>query len=125
MREFCQKHNITIIDTNKRFARYKPISYQYFSDPKDYNLVNDTSFAYETEPLYTIEIPLENLESIKEFEDQVFNNMKQNGSHHYRMFEVMMEQKHKEKRLRDRYPAVKKAYEHYSLILKLAESGEF
>jgi hypothetical protein len=40
------------------------------------------------------------------------------------MFEVMLEQKYKEKRLRDKYPAVKKAYEHYSLILKLAESGE-
>lgn len=124
MREFCQKHNITIIDTNKRFARYKPVDHQYFKDPKDYNVVNDFHLVYETEPLYTIEIPLANLERIKEFEEQVFNNMKQNGSHHYQMFEVMMEQKHKEKSLRDKYPAVKKAYEHYSLILKLAESGE-
>jgi hypothetical protein len=124
MREFCQKHNIRIVDTNKRFARYKPISHQYFGNPKDYNIVDQHHLVYDTEPLYTIEIPLENLERIKEFENQVFNNMKQNGSHHYQMFEVMMEQKHKEKRLRDKYPAVKKAYEHYSLILKLAESGE-
>jgi hypothetical protein len=124
MREFCEKHNIRIVDTNKRFIRYKPVGHQYFKDPKDYNVVNDFHLAYETQPLYTIEIPLENLESIKEFEDQVFNNMKQNGAHHYQMFEVMLEQKYKEKRLRDKYPAVKKAYEHYSLILKLAESGE-
>ena len=124
MREFCEKHNIRIVDTNKRFARYKPISRLYFEDSKDYNIVNDLHVVYDTEPLYTIEIPLENLERIKEFEDQVFNNMKQNSSHHYQMFEVMMEQKHKEKKLRDKYPAVKKAYEHYSLILKLAESGE-
>ena len=50
--------------------------------------------------------------------------MKQYGPHHYQMFEIMMEQKHQEKRLRDKYPAVKKAYEHYSLMLKMAESGE-
>jgi hypothetical protein len=124
MKEFCQKHNIAVIDTNKRFARYRPINRQYFSDPDDYNLIVDSRLNYETEPLYTIEIPLSDLERIKEFEEQVFNNMKQHGAHHYQMFEVMMEQKHKEKRLRDKYPAVKKAYEHYSLILKLAESEE-
>jgi len=124
MKEFCQKHNITVIDTNKRFARYRPINRQYFSDPDDYNVFNDCHIIHESEPLYTIEIPLSELERIEEFENQVFNNMKQNGSHHYQMFEVMMEQKHKEKKLRNKHPAVKKAYEHYSLILKLAESGE-
>jgi hypothetical protein len=40
------------------------------------------------------------------------------------MFEVMMNQKEQERYLRNKYPAVKKAYEHYSLMLKLAESGE-
>jgi len=43
---------------------------------------------------------------------------------HYRMFETLMEQKQQEKYLKNKYPAVKKAYEHYSLMLKLAESGE-
>ena len=40
------------------------------------------------------------------------------------MFEVVMEQKEREKYLKNKYPAVKKAYEQYSLMLKLAESGE-
>ena len=35
-----------------------------------------------------------------------------------------MEQKEREKYLRDKYPAVRKAYEQYSLMLKMAESGE-
>jgi hypothetical protein len=35
-----------------------------------------------------------------------------------------MDQKQREAFLRDKYPAVKKAYEQYSLILSLAESGE-
>jgi hypothetical protein len=124
MKEFCQKHNIRVVDTNKRYAIVRPLSYRYFQNPNDYNFVSNVLVEHDTEPLYTIEIPLSELERIKEFEEQVFNNMKQYGAHHYQMFEVMMEQKHKEKRLRDNYPAVKKAYEHYSLMLKLAESGE-
>jgi hypothetical protein len=40
------------------------------------------------------------------------------------MFEILMAQKEQERYLRDKYPAVKKAYEHYSLMLKIAESGE-
>ena len=53
---------------------------------------------------------------------QVFNNMKKQG--HYHMFEMLMEQKEREKYLRDKYPAVNNAYKQYSLMLKLAESGE-
>jgi len=40
------------------------------------------------------------------------------------MFEHMADLKERERYLRNRYPAVKKAYEHYSLMLKIAESGE-
>ena len=35
-----------------------------------------------------------------------------------------MRQKEEESNLKNNYPAVKKAYEHYSLMLKLAKSGE-
>jgi Tfp pilus assembly protein PilP len=124
MNEFCRKHNIRVIDTNKRYRTVRPLSPRYFQNPNDYNFVSDVLVEHETEPLYTIEIPLSELDRIKDFEDQVFNNIKNHGPYHYQMFEIMMEQKHKEKKLRDKYAAVKKAYEHYSLMLKLAESGE-
>jgi hypothetical protein len=124
MKEFCRNHNIRVVDTNKRYATVRPLSPRYFQNPDDYNFVSNVLVEHDTEPLYTIEIPLSELERIKEFEDQVFNNIKTHGPYHYQMFEIMMEQKHKEKKLRDKYTAVKKAYEHYSLMLKLAESGE-
>ena len=123
MNEFCQRHKINVVDTNKRYATYTALRPQYFNNPDDYNSIN-TEIINSTEPLYTITIPLSELERIKEFEEQVFNNMKQYGSHHYQMFEVMMEQKHREKRLRDKFPAVKKAYEQYSLMLKMGEMGD-
>ena len=123
MNEFCQRHNIKVIDTNKRYATYTALRPHYFNDSTDYNSVL-TDIVHSSEPLYTITIPLSELERIKEFEEQVFNNIKTHGPHHYQMFEIMMEQKNKEKRLRDKYPAVKKAYEQYSLMLKMGEMGE-
>ena len=115
-------HQIRVVDTNKRAHRYHKIDVRYFNDSNDYNRIYEDVVRTETEPLYTVEIAESELEKVAEFEQQVFNNMKQTG--HYRMFEILMEQKEEEQRLRNKYPAVKKAYEHYSLMLKLAESGE-
>jgi hypothetical protein len=121
MNEFCRKHNIRVIDTNKRAHRYHKVNINYFKDPTDFNMVYET-VVNDSEPLYTLEIAESELERIASFESEVFNNMAKHG--HYRMFETLMEQKERERYLRDKYPAVKKAYEHYSLMLKLAESGE-
>lgn len=123
LREFCQCHAIRVLDTNKRAHRYHKVNLNYFKDPSDFNKVQDyINVTYDTEPLYTLEIAESELRKIADFEFQVFNNMRKNG--HYDMFNILMEQKEREKYLKERYPAVKKAYEHYSLILKMAESGE-
>jgi len=121
IKEFCNKHSIRVLDTNKRASRYHKINLNYFNDPMDYNKVFQ-DIVHESEPLYTVEIAESELERIADFENQVFNNMKEHG--HYKMFEVMAEQKEQEKYLKNKYASVKKAYEHYSLMLKLAESGE-
>ena len=111
LRNFCEHHQIRVLDTNKRAHRYKKIETNYFNDQYDYNKVQ-SHLVYDTEPLYTVEIAESELTRIAEFEEQVFNNMKQQG--HYQMFEILMEQKEHEKYLRNKYPAVKKAYEQYS-----------
>ena len=120
--EWCQTHSVKIIDTNKRAYKHAPINVRYFTNPDDYNYIEYDSIRFETQPLYTVEIAESELRKVAEFENQVFNNMRVKG--HFNLFETLMEQKEKEKFLRENYPAVKKAYEHYSLILKLAESGE-
>ena len=119
---FFTTHRIRVADQNKRAHRYHKIDARYFNDPTDYNRVNPLILEYETETLYTLEIAESELQRIADFESQVFNHMKE--QHHYDMFNYIMEQKEREKFLKDKDPAVKKAYEHYSLILKLAESGE-
>ena len=122
IKQFCEQHQIRVLDRNKRAHRYHRINMQYFRDPMDFNKVSLVDIVNDSEPWYTVEIAESELERIADFEAQVFNNMKKQG--HYHMFEMLMEQKEQEKYLTNRYPAVKKAHEHYSLMLKLAESGE-
>jgi hypothetical protein len=122
LKKFAAEHNIRVIDSNKRAYKHTRANVALFHYSDDYNRFLNNHITFETETLYTVEIAESELERIAEFESQVFNNMKQTG--HYNLFETLMEQKEQEAYLRDQYPAVRKAYEQYSLILKLAQSGE-
>jgi len=123
VKKFVEHHRINVIDDNKRAYKHTRMNTKFFQFPNDYNMMTATpAIQYETVKLLTVEITEDTLERIADFESEVFNNMRDQG--HYRMFETLMEQKEEEKHLRNKYPAVKKAYEHYSLMLKLAESGE-
>ena len=114
---------INLLDDNKRAHKHTRMNTKFFQFPEDYNKLTATdAYQFESERLFTIEVSESELTRIADFESEVFNNMRNKG--HYHMFENLMEQKERERALRDKYPAVKKAYEHYSLILKLAESGE-
>jgi DNA repair ATPase RecN len=122
LKKFAAEHNLRVIDSSKRAYKHTRANVALFNFADDYNKFQQEYVTFDTETLYTVEISESELERIAEFESQVFNNLKQTG--HYRLFETLMEQKEQEAHLRDRYPAVRKAYEQYSLILKLAQSGE-
>jgi hypothetical protein len=122
VKDFCQGHDIRIVDKNKRVEKVRPLQLRYFTNSMDYNEVKQDYIHFDTEQLYTVEIRESELTKIAEFESEVFNHMRQRG--HYDMFNWIMEQKEREKYLKEKYPAVKKAYEQYSLMLKMAEAGE-
>ena len=122
VKDFCQGHDIRIVDQNKRVEKFRPLQLRYFTNSMDYNEVKQDYIHFDTEQLYTVEIRESELTKIAEFESEVFNHMRQRG--HYDMFNWIMEQKEREKYLKEKYPAVKKAYEQYSLMLKMAEAGE-
>jgi len=121
--KFVNYHRIQVIDDNKRAHRHTRMHVKYFHNSANYNeLTAMDAMEYETVKLLTVEITESELERIADFEAEVYNNLHDRG--HYRMFEHMTDLKEREQYLKNKYPAVKKAYEHYSLILKLAESGE-
>lgn len=119
LKKWLNDHNIRIVNSSKRIARVRKLD--YFRISNDYNVIKD-NINYETEALITLEVPESDLKNIAEFECQVFNNMREKG--HYNIFQVMLEQKEEEKILRENNEAVKKAYEHYSLLLHLAKYGK-
>ena len=119
--KFCKRHDIKIIDTNKRAYKTQPFNASYFYNPNDYNMIEEYRPTTETIRVFTVEIPETNLERLAKFEDEVFNRA--DSISHYNLFEVMMAQKQEEAVLRNTNIAVKKAYEHYSLMLALAKSG--
>jgi hypothetical protein len=122
-RNFLKNHSIRIIDDSKRAHRHTRFNTALFQYPDDYNkFLREEITRFETEKLYTVEIAESELERIARFEAEVFNHMQERG--HYDIFESIMQQKEEERYLKDKYPAVKKAYEQYSLMLKLAKSGE-
>ena len=120
--EFAKRHGIVILNDSKRAVKHAKVNVNFFAFSDDFNKINSQLSTYETEPLLTVEISQSELERLASFENRVFNNMAQKG--HFNLFEILMEQKEEEKFLKEKYPAVKKAYEHYSLMLKLAKSGE-
>ena len=122
LEEFNKRHSVRVLDNSKRAHRHTRTNVQMFKFDDDYNKFINDHLTFETEVLLTVEIAESELERIAKFEDQVFNNLSKTG--HYNLFETLMEQKEQEQRLKDQYPAVKKAYEQYSLLLKMAGSGE-
>jgi len=120
--EFCKNHNIKITESKYRRQYYRPpFIPTYFTDPTDYNKIH--SIETFDEPMYVLEILKSELDRIISFEKHVYDNVTLRGGYG-QMFEIMLGQKHQESELRKRYPAVQKAYEQYSMMLKLAQSGE-
>jgi hypothetical protein len=120
---FLRDHSIRVIDDSKRAHRHTRFNTALFQCPEDYNkFIQKEITRFETEKLYTIEIAESELERLARFEAEVYNHMQERG--HYNIFDSIMKQKEEERYLRDKYPAVKKAYEQYSLMLNMAKSGE-
>ena len=40
-KEWCQRHNIHILDTDKRAYRWTKQNIKFFQDPADYNLIHE------------------------------------------------------------------------------------
>lgn len=111
---FCGRHRIGTITTDKVCRKMMPMLY---STPG--TRTSGVPYHYETEPLCTVEIPLSELEKIIEFEKDVYNHLNKYGFEQWNRFNT--EQVERETYLQNKYPAVKKAYEQYQMVLKLVE----
>lgn len=120
-KKFLNRYQMDIVDTNRRQQKcYLPPRYSIsarYADDELYQAIH-----YETETLFTIQIPESRLESLIEFHDRVEESMKYTGS--MDMFNHFLQKQDDEREFREKHPAVQKAYEQYRMLYKLARSGD-
>ena len=115
--KFCKNYDVYIVDDQRRRARYHPP--KYFTDPMRADVVSKEFIEYETEKVFTVQIPESRFRALVEMEQRFFGN----HTHGYSdadMFAMLMEKEHEESVCRQSNAAVQKAYEQYSIMLNLA-----
>ena len=115
--EFCKNYEVRVLNDQKRRARYHPP--RFFTDPERADIIRNDIVEYETEQVYTLEIPEGRLRTLIELEKRFYK-----WQHHTKsevdMFQTLMEKEREEAYYRNTNPAVQKAYEQYSIMLNLA-----
>jgi hypothetical protein len=117
LNKFCENYEVRVLNDSKRRARYHPA--RFFTDPSRADLIRNDIVEYETEKVYTVEIPEGRLRTLVEMERRFFNYV----AHHDKpidMFQTLMDKEREEAHYRHTNAAVQKAYEQYSIMLNLA-----
>ena len=115
--KFCENYEVRVLNDSKRRARYHPV--RFFTDPMRADIIQKDTVAYETEKVYTVEIPEGRLRTLVEMERKFFNYVEHRGKP-IDMFQTLMDKEREEAHYRYTNQAVKKAYEQYSMLLNLA-----
>ena len=116
-KQFCENYEVRVLNDQKRRARYHPPS--FFTDPERADIIRNDINYYETEQVYTVEIPEGRLRTLVEMEKR-FYKWQRHSKAEVDMFETLMNKEREESYLRQTNEAVRKAYEQYSMMLNLA-----
>ena len=117
LNQFCENYEVRVLNDQKRRARYHPP--RFFTDPERADIIRNDIVEYETEPVYTLEIPEGRLRTLIEMERR-FYKWQQHSKGEVDMFETLMDKEREEAHYRHTNQAVQKAYEQYSMLLNLA-----
>jgi hypothetical protein len=117
LEQFCNNYEVRVLNDQKRRARYHPP--RFFTDPERADIVTRDTVSFETEQVYTLEIPEGRLRALVEMEQRFFKWQRHTRSE-VDMFETLMSKEREEAYHRNTNPAVQKAYEQYSIMLNLS-----
>jgi hypothetical protein len=117
LNDFCRNYEVNVLNDTRRRARYSPP--KFFADPYRADVFVRDPMHYETEQIYTIEIPEGRLRALIEMERRFFK-WQRHSQGEIDMFQTLMDKEREEAYLRSTKPAVQKAYEQYSIMLNLA-----
>ena len=117
LNQFCENYEVRVLNDSKRRARYHPP--RFFTDPMRADIIQKDTVAFETEQVYTVEIPEGRLRALVEMEQRFFK-WQRHSKGEVDMFETLMDKEREEAHYRHTNSAVQKAYEQYSIMLNLA-----
>ena len=117
LRDFCRNYEVNVLNDSKRRARYSPP--QFFTDPERADVFVRDHMHYETEQVYTVEIPEGRFRALIEMERRFFK-WQRHSQGEIDMFQTLMDKEREEAHYRHTNAAVQKAYEQYSMLLNLA-----
>ena len=117
LKDFCRNYEVNVLNDQKRRARYHPPT--FFTDPERADIIRNDVVQFETESVYTLEIPEGRLRALIEMEKRFFKWQRHTKTE-VDMFETLMNKEREESYYRSTNSAVQKAYEQYSMMLNLA-----
>ena len=117
LKEFCENYEVQVLNDQKKRARYHPP--RFFTNPENASIIRDDLVSFETERVFTLEIPESRLRALIELEQRFFKWQKHTQGE-VDFFDMLMSKEREEASYRHSNEAVQKAYEHYSLMLNLA-----
>jgi len=117
LKDFCRNYEVNVLNDQKRRARYHPP--RFFTEPDRADIIRTDVVEYETERVFTMEIPEGRLKALVEMERRFFKWQRHNQGE-IDMFQTLMDKEREESYYRQTNPAVQKAYEQYSIMLNLA-----
>ena len=117
LKDFCRNYEVNVLNDQKRRARYHPT--RFFTDPMRADIIQKDTLNFETEQVYTLEIPEGRLRALVEMEQRFFK-LQRHSQGEIDMFQILMDKEREEANIRHTNTAVQKAYEQYSIMLNLA-----
>jgi hypothetical protein len=129
--QFLEFYHAQVVNQGRRAARY-PVP-RYFTDPTDADVIKDSRDFYyqeyqdrmemsmEYDRVLVVEIPSRSLATMSRKHLEFTSSVGVGGG---KVALDILNQKWEEKRIRDTNPAVKLAWEQYSLMLHLASNGK-
>ena len=117
LKDFCRNYEVNVLNDQKRRARYHPPT--FFTDPERADIIRNDLVQFETEQVYTLEIPEGRLRALIEMEKRFFKWQRHTKTE-VDMFETLMNKEREEAYYRSTSSAIQKAYEQYSMMLNLA-----
>ena len=117
VRDFCHHYDAKVEQSYRMHTRYER-PYDYFVDPKRADVMSYREELHRNSvPVFTVSIPADCLEKIVSQDA----NFRRHGEVDYVWVEMMRRKEALEHRIRSSNPAVKKAYENYSLLLNMVK----